>query len=460
MENRPHFTTSVADVACTVCGCVCDDLTLTVDGKCVTDLSPGCALAERWILHQTSDDVPPARINGQIVCLDEAVEHAAEILRSSRSPLIYGLSRSSTPGQRAACRLADRIGAFIDTTASTCHAPSIMAVQSAGESTSTLGEIRNRSDLIVYWGSNPLESHPRHVERFVEAPGMFVPNGRADRHVVVVDVEQTSTAEVADTFVHVQPGGDFDLIWALRALLNGIAIRESRVAGVSRDELQRLANLLKSCRYGAVFFGLGITKQGVAHANVEALLRLVTDLNAHTRCVARRMRIPGDVTGADTVLCWQTGFPFSVSLSRGYPRYNPGEYTANNLLERCEVDAAVFVGSEGIDKLTQPAQSFLRSIPTVVLDYPSVECPISANIHFTTAVYGIHRAGTAYRMDEVPIALRKILSSSLPADHEVLQAITNRYGQRRLCERHDSSVSHALVHHNPRSLTAENEIPI
>ena len=46
------------------------------------------------------------------------------------------------------------------------------------------------------------------------------------------------------------------------------------------------------------------------------------------------MRIPGDVAGADSVLCWQTGYPFSVNLARGYPRYNPGEYTANQLLER------------------------------------------------------------------------------------------------------------------------------
>ena len=113
------------------------------------------------------------------------------------------------------------------------------------------------------------------------------------------------------------------------------------------------------------------------------------------------------------MLCWQTGFPFSVSLSRGYPRYNPGEYNANNLLERGEVDAAILVGSEGISKLSLEAQSFLRQIPTVILDYPSVVSPLSANVQFTTAVYGIHRPGTAYRMDEVPIPLRKVLDSPL-----------------------------------------------
>ncbi len=389
----------------------------------MSGFSPGCSLAEPWLCGQTTADLPAARVAGQETSLDDAVERAANILKNARSPLIYGLSRSSTPGQRAAVRLADQLRAYIDTTASTCHAPSIMALQTVGESTSSLGEIRNRADLVIFWGSNPLESHPRHIERFVDAPGMFVANGRADRHLVVVDVQRTATAEIADTFIQVEPGGDFELIWALRALQRGLPFEELSVAGVPRADLLRFAEALRACRYGAVFFGLGLTKGPVAHANVEALLRLVTELNSRTRFVARRMRVPGDVTGADTVLAWQTGFPFSVSLSRGYPRYNPGEYTANNLLERREVDAVVLVGSEGVGKLSPAARSNLNHTKNIVLDYPSIECPIPAEVHFTTAVYGIHRIGTAYRMDEVPIPLRKVLDSPLPADHEVLAKI-------------------------------------
>ncbi len=417
------MTEVIHDVACTVCGCVCDDLSLHVNDGRIDLAEQACALSEPWLLDQTAADGEVARVDGKPVSLAEAIECAATILPSCRAPLVYGLSTSSTAGQRAACRLADQLGATIDTTASTCHAPSILAFQSAGESTSTLGEVRHRSDLVVYWGSNPLESHPRHVERYVEAPGMFVPDGRGDRHVVVVDVERTATSDIADHFVKVQPGEDFELLWALRAAVQGVQFHERSVAGVPCDEILALADRLKSAQYGAVFFGLGLTKRGVPQANVEALLRLVTDVNAHTRCIARRMRIPGDVAGADSVLCWQTGFPFSVSLARGFPRYNPGEYTATTLLEQGEVDAAVLVGSEGVSKLSSAAQRHLRNIPVIVLDSPGVQCELSAAVHFTTGIYGIHRAGTAYRMDEVPIPLRAVLSSPLPSDDEVLNAI-------------------------------------
>ena len=311
---------TVPDVACMLCGCVCDDLAVTTHQGRVVAAMPRCSIAEPWFLRQsTYSDAVTARVAGKSVDIAVAVATAAEILRSARAPLIYGLSRSSTPGQRSAVRLAEELGATIDTTASTCHAPSIMAVQAVGESTATLGEVKNRSDLVVYWGSDPLVSHPRHLERIVDAPGMFVPGGRRDRHLIVVDVTETETAHCADTFVQVAAGSDFDLLWALRAAVRGVEIARVPYGDVPWPLVQQLAERLRSCRYGAVFFGLGLTRHGIAHANVEALLRLVTDLNAHTRFVARRMRIPGDVAGADSVLCWHTGYPFSVNLAARLP---------------------------------------------------------------------------------------------------------------------------------------------
>ena len=413
------------DVACTRCGCVCDDLRIAVNEGRIHKAEGACGLAEDWFaqINAETKSVPTAEVRGQATSLDSALNAAIELLQCCRAPLIYGLSRSSTDGQRAAVALADALGAAIDTTASTCHAPSIMALQDVGESTASLGEVRQRSDLVVYWGSNPLISHPRHLERVVEAPGTFAPRGRADRHLVVVDVEETETAREADTFIKIAPGSDFDVLWALRGLARDRFFGADVVGGVPIAELQTLADRLTSCRYGAVFFGLGLTNGPLPHRNVTALLQLVTDLHRHTRFIARRMRVPGDVAGADSVLCWQTGFPFSVQLGRGYPRFNPGEFTANGLLERNEVDGVVLVGTEGVPKLSQAAQQTLRGLPTIVLDPPHVQFPFVPTVAIRTAIYGIDRAGTAYRMDETPIPLRPIRSSEQPSDDEVLAGI-------------------------------------
>ncbi len=417
------------NVACTVCGCVCDDLRLTIDAGRIVRAEGACALAEPWLLGQDSRRPPVAAIDGQAVPLDDAVGRASAILCGARAPLVYGLARSATAGQRAAIALADRIGAVIDTTASLCHTPSVMALQEVGESTCSLGEVKNRADLVLFWGSDPLRSHPRHLERYSAEPrGEFVPAGRDGRTLVVIDVQPTLTSAAADVFIPVEPGRDFEALATLRGLVRGLAPEPGAATGAPLPLLEDLARRMKACRFGIVFFGLGLSMTGLGHRSVEALLSLVSELNDHTRFYARRMRVQGDVAGADSVLCWQTGYPFSVSLARGYPRYNPGEFSAQDLLERREVDACVLVGSEGVARFSAAAQQSLRSIPVIALEYPTAESFAAARVCFTTAVYGVHEPGTVYRMDEVPIRLRAVLPTHYPTDAEVLNQLCTSGG--------------------------------
>jgi formylmethanofuran dehydrogenase subunit B len=427
--------TTFTDVACTVCGCVCDDLSLSFEGDRLARVERSCPLADPWFAALNGSLAPLARVRGAACSFDDGIAAAVDLLRRSRAPLIYGLSRSSTPGQREAVWLAEQLGAVIDTTASVCHGPSIMAIQQAGESTCSLGEVRERADLVIFWGADPATSHPRHFERYsVDPVSDLLPRGRRDRTVVVVDAQPSATSAAADLFVRVPPGRNFEAIWTLRELVSestGRVVKQSGSQAISAG-LVELARLMTSCRYGAVFFGLGLAQNRLGHLVVDGLLRLVAELNSRGRFIARRLRIPGDVAGADSVLCWQTGFPFAVDFSRGYPRYNPGEYTADDLLRRGDVDACVLVGSESLAMFSQQSRTALAALPTVVLDYPHVEPLLEGTVQFSTAVYGIHAAGTAYRMDEIPIPLRRLRPSSYPTDEEVLarvrETLTGRTG--------------------------------
>jgi formylmethanofuran dehydrogenase subunit B len=416
----PHTTTAVG---CTVCGCVCDDLQITVDDGRITHTSGACQLAEPWFRAQNTSFPPATEIVGQSVDPEAAYHRAAELLSAAKYPLIYGLSRSTTEGQRAAVALADRLRATIDTTASTGHAPSIVALQQVGESTCTLGEVKNRADLVIFWGSDPVTTHPRHLERYsLEPRGRWIPNGRADRFLVVVDAEETETAKRADQFIPIPADRQWETLWKLRMLVRGLEVPGSP------SPLHDLARRMKSCRCGVVFFGSGLTRDRLAHRTIEALLQLVTDLNDHTRFYVRRMRRYGDVAGADSVLAWQTGYPFGVNMSRGYPRYNPGEFTGPEMLTRGEVDLCLLLGSETASDFPAAALDHLRRIPVIVLDSPSVESPVPAAVKFRTAVYGVHRQGTAYRMDEVPVPLRVLLPTDYPSDSEVLNELLKRVG--------------------------------
>ena len=421
----------VEHATCTFCGCVCDDMKLTVDldKHVITKADNACILGKAWFAEHSIEDRPVATIGGKEASLNEAVDEAAHILVDARFPITYGLSDTTCEAQRQALAIADAVHGTIDTTTSVCHGPSGIAFQGVGESTMTLGEIKNRADLVIFWGGNPGEAHPRLFSRYaVTTKGMYIPNGKKDRTVVMVDVRRTPSTPVANLFIQVKPKRDFELLWALRALVKGRRVDPSVEdrTGVPLATMQDLVERMKNCRYGVLFFGMGLTMTRGRHFNSGALLALATDLNEFTHFVAKPVRGHGNVTGADNVVSWTTGYPFGVNFSRGYPRFNPGEFTTVDTLSRGDADAALIIASDPASNFPKEAIEHLRRIPVIVLDPKPSETTKLARVAFATANYGINVSGTVYRMDDVPITLRPAFDSPYPSDEEILTAIYKR----------------------------------
>ena len=292
--------------------------------------------------------------------------------------------------------------------------------------TCTLGEVKNRADLIVYWGGNPAECHPRHFTKYTLMPkGKYVPNGRKDRTMVLVDIRETPSAKAADIFLQVRPTKDFEVITTLRALVKGQRVDPQLVAetGLTLEQLQDLVDRMKAARFGVLFFGMGLSMTRGKYMNSAALLTLAAELNAFTKFVAMPMRGHGNVTGGDVVMRWTTGYPFGVNLARGYPRFNPGEFSTIDLLIRGDCDAALVLGADPGATMPQPAINHLARIPTIVLDPKVTHTSRLARGHFTTAATGISAPGTVYRMDEIPLPLRPALKSPYPTDEEIVRRI-------------------------------------
>jgi formylmethanofuran dehydrogenase subunit B len=420
----------VQDATCTFCGCVCDDIDLHVDGHRIVEAKRACVLGTAWFLNHDIEERPPCMIQGQPATTEQGIERAAQILAHAKYPLIYGLSDTTIESQRVAVGIGDWIGGCVDTTTSVCHGPSGMAFQGVGEVTCSLGEVKNRGDLIIFWGSNPAESHPRHFTKYSLMPkGMFLPNGRKDRTCVIVDVRKTKSAKAADVFIQIKPRQDFEALWTLRALAKGLEVDPEQVERETGQPLsvwQDLMDRMKRARFGVIFFGMGLTMTRGKHANSEALLALTRDMNRYTRFVCKPNRGHGNVTGADNVVSWRTGYPFGVNLARGYPRFNPGEYTAADVLARREADAALIIASDPMANFSQPAREHLASIPYVALDPKETPTTRNAAVAFTVATYGINVPGTVYRMDDVPIPLRPAFESPFPSDLEILSGIERR----------------------------------
>lgn len=421
MNGKTERGTSgtVENVVCTFCGCLCDDISVDTDSGRIVKVRGACANGRTFFENYHAGPVSP-RVGGRDVSWDEAISEAGRILANARSPLIYGFSSSSSEAQRQAVRLGDILGAVMDTTSSVCHGPTGLAMQAAGESTCTLGEVRNRADLLLFWGCNPVASHTRHFTRYsLSASGRYTEGGRAARKSFIVDVRPTQSTKSCDRFFQIEPGCDYEVLHALRLIVKGRSVR-GPVGGLRGDELAGMAAELKSCRYGVAFMGMGLTMTRGRDMNVRELFSLVTDLNEHTRFCVMPMRGHGNVTGADQVFTWLTGFPFAVSLSRGYPRYGPGEYTAVDSLANREVDAALILSSDPGAHFPKAAADRLRELPAIVMDPEKSISAESAAVWFPVSKYGVDCPGTAYRMDTVPIYARAFLAQSRMSDEEIL----------------------------------------
>lgn len=429
--------TEITDALCPFCGCLCDDITVVVENNKIIEAKNACKLGTAKILGHHRINAPMIRDskNGDFkeVSYDEAIDKAATLLAHSKRPLLYGWASALCEVHKKGILLAEELGGIIDNTASVCHGPSALAVHEKGAPTATLGQVKNRSDVVVFWGCNPVQAHPRHMGRYsVFAKGFFSAKGRRGRKIIVVDVRKTNTANIADEYVQVQQGSDYLVISALRAILAGHAdVVPESVGNVPKEQLVKLVDTLKTAKFGSVFFGMGLTQSKSRYKNIDNAISLITELNSFTKYVITPMRGHYNVTGFGQVCAWETGFTTAVDFSRGIPYYNPGETASNDLLNRKEADAALIIAGDAGAHFPANSVRHLAKIPVVQIDpYWNSTTEVS-DVVIPTAICGIEVEGTAYRMDGVSLRTRKMIEPTHLTDEEVLERINKRVKELR-----------------------------
>ena len=424
-----------------MCGTLCDDLEVDVDIKenTVVEVRNGCQIGTKKFFSSNPGEhrfeKPMIKHNGALkeVSWDEAIEKAAEILAKAKRPLLYGFSSTECEAQSKGVELAEILGGILDNTASVCHGPTILAEQDVGVPTSTLGEYKNRADLVIFWGSNPVHAHPRHLGRYSEfVRGYFRKDGRNDRFIVVVDPRNTHTAQIADLYIQVNPNEDYELMNAIRAMLRGVELDDEEISGVPMEQIKELVNILKSCNYGVIFFGMGLTQTLAHHRNIDTAICLTRELNDHTKFLITPMRGHYNVAGANQVFSWNVGYAYSIDFSKGYPRYNPGEFSAVEVFMKNQVDASLIVASDPASNFPAPAVKNMFKHPLISIEPHKTPTSMFADVNLPPAIAGIETEGTAYRMDSVPLRLRKVKDApgECLSDREILEKLIEKVKEK------------------------------
>ena len=405
----------IEHVTCLGCGCGCDDLTVTVSDDRITEVTAACPLGRAWF----GDGRVPDQVisDGQPLALDPTIERLAKALVEARGRcLVYLGPDLTSQAQRAALSVADLLEATVDSDTSATAANGLITAQRRGRASATLGEVRNRGDVFLFWGVDPRERYPRFLSRYsVEPVGTQVPDGRRGRYVIAVSIGADQSLEAADSRIELPADQEIAALSLIRAAVLGNAIRATtntaQAAGV-------IAEKLKSARYAILVHDAEPTAEARNPLRAEALIALAQALNGPTRAALVSLRAGGNRVGAEAVLTWQTGYPLAVDFTLGYPRYRPERRSIGMDSDRYQ--AVLLLGRLPVNT---PALASLSGLRPAVIGPHASQATFPTSIAIDTGVAGIHDAGTAYRMDELPLALRSCIAGPRTAA-DVLQQLS------------------------------------
>jgi formylmethanofuran dehydrogenase subunit B len=398
-----------ASVTCLGCGCACDDLTVQIADGRITDISPPCPVGRAWF----GDGRVPGRIlrGGAEASLEAALSDAAETLATAKGGALVLLAPDlSTQGQRAALAVADLLRATVDTVTSEPAAAGLLAAQRRGRAAATLGEVRNRADVLLFWGVDPAPRYPRFLSRYALDPvGTHVPGGRAGRTVISVSIGR-DRGPAAESELALTPDQEVAALSVMRAVVLGNALGELPPALQAAAEA---ATRLTTAAYAVlVHDGEPGEEPGRDTYRAEGLIALTQALNGRTRAALSTLRAGGNRSGAEAALTWQTGYPMAVTYRAGYPGYTPASRGLAEL--GAGGVGAVLVAGSAAALADALAGAGSRS-PVIAIGPRASEAPFPVRVAIDTGVAGIHEGGTAYRMDEVPLPLRPPLSGTRSA---------------------------------------------
>ncbi|MHA1473100.1 MAG: molybdopterin-dependent oxidoreductase, partial [Promethearchaeota archaeon] len=101
------------------------------------------------------------------------------------------------------------------------------------------------------------------------------------------------------------------------------------------------------------------------------------------------------------------------------------EETLISKIKKEDFDSSIIVGTDPISHLPHSLSSKIAKKPLILIDNHNTATSHIADVVLPTTITGIESSGLAYRLDQVPIELSKIIDppNNLPSDEELLNKL-------------------------------------
>jgi formylmethanofuran dehydrogenase subunit B len=418
LNNPPKL---YRDVACPFCSLLCDDLSIkNVKGKLSVERQ-GCAKAIKNF-ERNEPAVSPT-IHGEKTSVEEAINHAASILRNAKQPLFAG-SSTDVDGSRELMALAEKSGAIIDHVHGDGMMNNTHVLQNKGWIMTTLTEVKNRADLVIFVGTDASSHYPRFFERLIWNQASLAGLKRNARDIVYIGEGLDTSSGVnpnrkKPSYIKCSKKEINETIAVLRAILNSAKIQSENFPPRRLSALKRLSESISNANYGVIVWDASEFPAEDGDITIQTISELLKELNQISRFAGLSLGGNNGGTSFMNVCAWQSGYPLRVNYSRGHPEYDPFSYSTKKILHEKTADAMLWLSSFATS-LSMPR----TEAPTIVLSRPAKKISQDAEVYFPVGVPGIDHRGTLMRTDSVvSLPLQKLRDNGLPAGSEILNRI-------------------------------------
>jgi formylmethanofuran dehydrogenase subunit B len=403
---------------CTGCGLLCEDIELDIEKNKINKVLTACRIGVAHMKEGKGEAV--YQVDSKPVDEAKAISEAAAILKNAKNPLIFGLGASTSETQKTAIELAKKINATLDDTSSFCLGSLVEALISDRIRTCTLDDVRNKADVIIFWGTDPSDSHPRHLSKY-----SYFPRGKEkqrgweeERTAIAVDVRKSHTAKICGNyFFQIPQGGDAEFIEAIIAGISGKLPKTS--FNYPPKKILELANILKGAKFGVIFAG-----RGLVHSleNLEPIFKLMKVLNEKANFHLMPMSGNYNTMGFNENLFAETGYVNRVKFENGTVLHGP-EFSIVESLKAKKVDAALIVDADPFSILPGSIVKNLQEIPIITIDPYETLTSRHSKVYINTAISGVEAGGSATRMDRVKVSFEPVIETNRPSDEAILKKI-------------------------------------
>ena len=410
-------TVNVQNIVCPFCSLHCDDISIDVNDNKLSvknNLSPSCKSKFEKYNRKIFND-QSCKVKGKETDSEKTYDYCKKLINNSNETLILNAS-GDVNISREILSSASKINGIVDHINSNIFLKNISLYQRRGYMTTTLTEIKNKSDIIILFSNNMLRLYPRLMEMVLAPKNSFSINPKSKKIFVIGDKENNikgcSLKDSRITFIDYNNKN-------IPLLLQSIINKKNKTQLNDKDFDILLKNINKSKYLSMLWSTSELIRYKECDQIIHKISEYIVSLNEISRAACLSMSgNDGDISSIQTT-AWITGYPTRVKFTGSYFEFDRDAHNSQKLIESSNIDLVVYINAISDKKLI-----LNKKHKNIIIGQPATKYNIEPDAFIPCSVPGIDYKGHIFRTDNVvSLPLSEIKISKYQSAQQILREI-------------------------------------